>query len=733
MAKATASQASFIAGELDPRLAARIDVESYAKGAETLTNVICLGQGGVKRRPGMKYIDTVTESAVRLVKFEFNITQTYLLVFVDSKMYIYMDGVLQTDINGSGNDYLVTPYNATEIKEMTWTQSADTLILCHNDYVPRKIVRGATDTTWTISSMTFTYYPTYDFNRDYDAGSFSISPSSPVVGDIVTITCSGATPVTAEHLGGMFEGNGGVVRITAITSDTVFDGTVLQEFTNNNAIDGVDASLEEPVWSAEHGYPGAVTFHESRLWLSNSTARPQTLWGSVTGDFFNFDRGFGDDTDSIDITMDTDQVNAIYHLVSGRHLQIFTSGGEFFIPDRPIKPASVGVLRQTKFGVLKAVPPINVDGATMFIQRNGKQVREYLYTYTENSYVSTEVNLLAPHLINSPVAMAAQTGDVDNEGNYLYVVNADGTVAVFITNRAEQVTAWTRFTTDGLIKDVSVVEDVVYFHVKRTINGSTIYTIEALDNNYYTDSAVQATGAKIAAAQAFSDELSKYNVGFTGDATLHALIEEVEDGYMRGDITKDGSINISDITEILQYISGTAGATTIANVEKYILGAMIKDIDTYGTYFGLDLTHLNNQECRVRADGSVMDNITPGDGDSIARIFDDVEVGINYDLEVKTMPVNITFGSGPINATKRRILRVSAQLYEANGIKINGKAVTDKGFGTGVLGVAPTGFTGMKTVPMLGYSKTTQVTVTQSDPTPMTLLGLTLEIQAQGG
>ena len=40
MAKAIASQASFIAGELDPRLAARIDTESYTKGAETLTNVI---------------------------------------------------------------------------------------------------------------------------------------------------------------------------------------------------------------------------------------------------------------------------------------------------------------------------------------------------------------------------------------------------------------------------------------------------------------------------------------------------------------------------------------------------------------------------------------------------------------------------------------------------------------------------------------------------------------------
>jgi hypothetical protein len=473
------------------------------------------------------------------------------------------------------------------------------------------------------------------------------------VGDSITISLdAGHNPVTTEHVGGMFEGNAGVVRITSVDTTSgaqTLTGTVLQEFTNTNAIDGVDASLEEPVWTATHGYPGSVTFHESRLWLSNSTARPQTLWGSVTADFFNFDRGFGDDTDSIDITMDTDQVNAIYHLVSGRHLQIFTSGGEFFIPDRPIKPANVGVLRQTRFGMLKAVPPINVDGATMFIQRNGKQVREYLYTYTENSYVSTEVNLLAPHLINSPVAMAAQTGDVDNEGNYLYIVNADGTVAVFITNRAESVTAWTRFTTDGDIKDVAVVEDVVYFHVKRTINGSTVYTIEALDNNTYTDSAVHV-------------------------------------------------------------VNSPASATVT----------------------GLD--HLNSKECRVRADGSVMDNATPASGSiTLARTATNVEVGINYDIEVKTMPVNVTFGSGPINATKRRILRVSAQLYQANGIKINGKAVTDKGFGVGVLGVAPTGFTGMKTVPMLGYSKTSQVTVTQSDPAPMTLLGLTLEIQAQGG
>lgn len=675
MAKAIASQASFIAGELDPRLAARIDTESYTKGAQTLTNVLCLGQGGVKRRPGMRYVDTLTDTSIRLVSFEFNVEQTYLLVFAELKMYIYKDGIKQTDINATGLDYLVTPYTAVQAKELGWTQSADTLILCHNLHEPRKIVRGSTDVIWTLSTIDFAHLPTHDFNKDYDTGIFKPDSADYKVGDtakvnirgvcsddtkITEATCvspatwdgSGENPLTAEHVGGMFTGNGGVIRIEKvdITAGAQYlEGHLLQEFINGNDIDGLECNLEEPVWTAEYGYPGTATFHEARLWMSNTTKRPQTLWGSQSGDFFNFDRGYGDDADAIDVTLDTDQVNAVYHLVSGRHLQIFTSGGEFFIPDRPIKPSSVGVLRQTKFGMLKDVPPINVDGATMFIQRNGKQVREYLYTYTENSYVSTEVNLLAPHLINSPVAMDSQTGDVDNEGNYLFIVNGDGTIAVFITNRAESVTAWTRFTTDGEVKDVSVVEDVVYFYVKRNINGSDVYHIEALDNKTFTDASVR--------------------------------------------VTNDPATD---------------------------------------TITGLD--HLNGEECRVRADSSVMDNATPTGGSiTIERDAVEVEVGINFDIEIKTMPVNLAFSSGPINATKRRILRVSAHLYESNGVRINDKPLTDKGFGSNVLDSTPSGFTGIRTVPMLGYSKTSQVTVTQSDPAPMTLLGLTLEIQSQGG
>ena len=647
MARASVSQTQFTAGELDPRLAARHDYDGYYKGAQTLTNVVCLGQGGVKRRGGMKYIDTLTDADVRLVTFEFNVTQTYLLVFANVKMYVYKDGVKQTNLNGSGLDYITTPWNTTEIKEMSLTQSADTLIICHNDHAPRKIVRSGSHTAWTLSTITFSYYPTYDFDQNYDSNTFAIGADWDSIGSDVTVTCDASGKITSDHVGGMFEGNGGVIRITSQTATTI-TGKLLQEFINNNTLNGVDCSLEEPVWSATHGYPNAVTFHESRLWFGNATARPQTLWASVIGEFFNFDRGVGGDDEAIDITLDTDQVNAIYHIISGRHLQIFTSGGEFHIPVRPITPSSVSVVRQTRFGVLKAVKPIGVDGATMYIQRNGKQVREFLFTYAEESYTSSEVNLLAPHIINSPVSMASQTGDVENEGNYLFVVNGDGTMGVFITNRVEKVTAWTKYTTSGLIKDVAVVEDVVYVYVQRTINSSTVYFIEAIDNDYYTDASIQVTNSPASAS-----------------------------------------------------VSG--------------------------------LAHLNGEECRVRADASVMDNATPSGGSiTLARTAEDIEVGLNYDIEIKTMPTNVTLDSGPISVKKRRISRVSAQLYNTCGINVNGKPLPVRGFGVSVLDKAPEQFTGISSVPILGYSRTAQVTVTQTDPLPLTLLGLTLEVQVTG-
>lgn len=82
---------AFNAGELSPRLSARIDFGKYQAGLETCENLIPLPEGGVMRRPGTRYVAEVKSSAVkgRLRRFQFSVTQAYMLELGDGAMRFY--------------------------------------------------------------------------------------------------------------------------------------------------------------------------------------------------------------------------------------------------------------------------------------------------------------------------------------------------------------------------------------------------------------------------------------------------------------------------------------------------------------------------------------------------------------------------------------------------------------------------------------------------------------------
>ena len=557
MPKVITLQTSFNSGVLDPRLVARTDLKHFYQGAAEATNVITMPQGGIKRRPGFKYVATINAES-RLASFAFNVEQTYLMVFTNLSVAIYKDGAHQANVT--------TPWTTAQLFEMQWTQSADTMILVHEDHAPRKLVRGGSHTSWTLSTISLSNIPTHDF------------------------------------------GSGAVA-----------------------------------VWSSGQGYPKSVTFYQGRLWFGGSKTRPQTVWGSKTNDFYNFDNGTSLDDEGIDITLDTDQVNAITSVYAGRHLNIFTTGGEFSIQDTPITPAKVAVRRQTLYGS-SAIPPKMIDGSIIFIDRTGKSVREFLFSYNEDAYASGTVSLLASHLLNSPVDMDVSKGTTTDDANYVYFVNTDGTVAVFNTLRAQEVSGWTKWETDGEIESVAVVVDEVYFIVKRTINSSTVRYLEQLDADSYTDA------NKI--------------------VTL-----------------------------------GSAGTAVTG------------------------LAHLNGQLSRVRVDGEVRGSATPASGAiTLAETGTVIEVGINYTTTIKTMPVNMDFQDGPTLTRKKRIIKVVPNVYQSLGISINGDRFIDRNFGL-TLGSAPTPYTGIREMYLLGWTDLAQVEITQADPTPMTVLGLGVEVE----
>ena len=158
MAKVWPIQTNFTAGQLSPRLHGRVDVNKYNNGLKTQKNAYSLPHGGVVRRGGFKYVAGVKTNAkkVRLVRFEFSITQAYIIEFGDQYIRFYKDnGQIQS---GGSAVEVATPFLEAELFDLYFAQSADTLYIAHPSHAPRKLTRTS-DISWTLATLTFTSAP----------------------------------------------------------------------------------------------------------------------------------------------------------------------------------------------------------------------------------------------------------------------------------------------------------------------------------------------------------------------------------------------------------------------------------------------------------------------------------------------------------------------------------------------------------------------------------------------
>ena len=506
MARFVTIQTNFTAGEIDPLLRSRIDIKSYENGLETAQNVLCQPQGGITRRNGLRYINALpnsgSESAangVRLVPFEFSTSDSYMLCFTHNRMHVYKNGALITNINGSGNSYLDTSgvsLSSGRLANMCWTQSADTLIVVHEDLAPVKIVRGGTDATWTASAITFDSIPKYAFTLSVTNPAGTLTPSA--VSGKITLTASSSVfsaGSVGQYVNAVPQGRAKIVKYTSGTS---VDAITEFPFFNTSAIANGSWELEtgyENVWSVSRGWPRTVTFHQGRLYFGGSKTRPSTVWGSKVGIFFDFEGTEGLDDDSVEATLDTNTFNAITDIISGRDLMIFTTGGEFYVPQNglePITPTSFFVSTTNRNGSKPGIRVQQLESGVLFIQRQGKILSEIAYSDTQLTYLTSKISLLSGHLLKNPTRMALRRAVDTDENDLLLITNGtDGTIAAYSLMRSQNVIAPSEFVTaGGEFIDVGVDLTTIYTVVKRTISGTAQYYVERFDSTLLTDSAV---------------------------------------------------------------------------------------------------------------------------------------------------------------------------------------------------------------------------------------------------
>ena len=211
---------------------------------------------------------------------------------------------------------------------------------------------------------------------------------------------------------------------------------------------GPHFNWKEQTISSINGFPQAVSFHNNRLWFGGVKNRPASVLASRISEYFNFDTGSGAADESIDLDIAGSEVNEVRHFLSGKDLQIFTDGGEYYVPratDNTITPGNVAVLRQTPYGIGRTAP-VMFDQAAGFVQKNGKSVREFIYSDIEDGYKSTSVSILAEHLIDSPKQVAIIKGNFTRPEQYAFFLNSgttyNGAMAIFHSVRDEKIAGW---------------------------------------------------------------------------------------------------------------------------------------------------------------------------------------------------------------------------------------------------------------------------------------------------
>ena len=439
-------------------------------GVSELENMDVLQSGGLKRRSGLTKISNVSNNSI-LVPFPISESEKYLLVIYESSIDVYLNNTKITT--------LVAPWHASELKKLQYAQRFNTLFFVHPDYNPQILTKTASG--FNLDIFRFAANPDVSLNIPFmrfdDTKNISITIStSNIDNNHATFTSSADlwdnTWVNARLL----------VNNKQWIIESVQDARVAIVYTNGNFTIPVNPISDwwEAAFSNRRGWPMCVSFHQNRLVFGGTMALPSSVWMSKTGEYTNFDVGTGLDDEAIYTILLSAQHNQICTIVSSDTLQILTSVGEWAISNSPLTPSNINIKQHTSVGSIidKYLPPQQIENSTVFISRSGKDIRELDLDTLNEKYNATDLCVYSKHLLKNPSSMA-----YNSYLHQLYIVMDDGYLAVLYKYINTDISAWGRYTTDGIFKYVAVLDNKTYVIVKR---GNKNY-LEVFDSTCLKD------------------------------------------------------------------------------------------------------------------------------------------------------------------------------------------------------------------------------------------------------
>ncbi len=711
-------QVSFTSGELSPRLEGRTDLERYASGVRDAKNCITLAHGPAVRRPGLYYVADCyshTKKSV-LVPFEFSVIQAYIVEFADQKIRFYMNG---GQILDAGNPYeIASTYLEANLFQLRFAQSADVLYIVHPSYAPRKLTRTG-HTNWTLSEVDFIDGPYFPENTD---AAKTLTPSATT--GTITLTATGFTFHETGHVGSLWRmthgATTGYVKITAVAGGGGSATAIVRKTLGGTA---ATEKWREGRWSIRRGFPGAVSFHEERLYFAGATDSPQTLNGSVAGLYEDMTPGANAD-DAVEFTLAANQVNTIHWLSPVTELLVGSAGGEHRIyakGDEPITPSTINVKGETVWGA-RNISPVRAANATLFATRSGRKVRELRYSIERDSFDANDISILAEHLFPRKTSVT-QLAFAKEPDPIVWMVRSDGVLVGLTYEPGQDVRGFHHHETDGAFESVAVIphpdgdHDQVWAVVRRTIGGATKRFVERFDavglcyDQLNTDSTLIYDGTKQVALTLSAATLGAITVTAASNVFVAEDVgKEIHSGYGKATITA-----FSDEQHVSAEVYAAFASTTLA------AGAWRLAVTSVS-----GLGHLEGKTVAIVGDGAVYPNevVTSGavtlKGSAAGRI----EVGLPYTSRLLSLSPDVKTQSGTAAHKQKRWNEINVYVYDTLGILINGDQPSTR-TPADPMGFAPPLYTGQLKAVNLGHDAEGRWEVRQELPLPMTVLKVT--------
>jgi hypothetical protein len=496
-------------------------------------------------------------------------------------------------------------------------------------------------------------------------------------------------------------------------------------------------------FSSTRGYPRSVAMHEQRLCFGGTSSQPNTIWCSQIDNFENFKTG-ATAADAVQFTLAASEGNRINWMYSQSQLLIGTSGDEWTIgsadSSASLSATNVQANRQSSYGS-KYMKAALVNDVLLFVQRNGRKVRELVYELNKDGWVAPDLTLLAEHITNGEIVEIAYQQQPDA---ILWCVRGDGTLIAMTYERDQKVVGWHRHTLgDADVESVATIygngtEDEVWMVVKRYVGivaGQRVQFTNLPAGSNISDTETYVVLANPGAntftiGSLIGESLAIANSSITANTTQVVVV--------------NGSCSapISNLSNGVFTYTGTAAATIrtverfpllwrthldnqTANSWRYLDGWSKIDAGAAGrTISGLD--RFNGKTVTVMQDGQAPVTRTVASGSITVPVAAGGYVGLPYTSTLRPMKLDADFEDGTAQSRKKRIHQVVVRTLKSRG----GEVRTNNGTW---YALAPTTTTGDQKIILGGaFGIDADVDVRQTEPYPMCIISILPKWDAYG-